>query len=449
MPEQLLPDCDPLQAAAGLADQDGTVLLHTQRDWHGTGKSWLLLDPVWALRREHDEILAEGKVPALARASDRFGTRLEQLRGLAPGSDGEPFPLFAGFLGYEEGSRAFGCRHPRAPGFAVPDAWIGCFDAAVVFGDGGAPRLLQRDLSGFGGPDPAPRQRQLLEQIRDASARGALASPTGRSAKLRFLDQDWHSDAILRIREALVAGETYQVNLTGFASAETTVRPFEHFLKHSAENPVAFAAFLRTEGISISCHSPERLLRIDGDRAQTAPVKGTIARSDDSKARLVASAKDRAEHLMIVDLGRNDLGRRARPGSVEVTSLMETLEVRGIDHLVSRIEARVRPGAGGGLLDSMFPGGSITGAPKRRSMEIISAVERSGRGPYTGSIGYITPEGDMDFNIAIRTAVWQDDEVHFGCGGGIVIDSERGEEFSEARLKTRSFFDSLTRCSTA
>jgi anthranilate/para-aminobenzoate synthase component I len=406
-----------------------------------------MLDPVWVLRREAGEILAEGNVPALAHASDHFGTRLEQLRGLAPDDDGESFPLFAGFFGYEEGSRAFGCRHPEAPGFSLPDTWIGCFDAALVFGDGEAPRLLQRDLSGFGGTDPVPRRHMLLERIRAANTRGAAAAPVGRTGILRFLDEDWHADAILRIRDALVAGESYQVNLTGFASAETTVHPFEHFLKHSSENPVSFAAFVRTSGASISCHSPERLLRIDGDRAQTAPIKGTIERSDKSKARLVASAKDRAEHLMIVDLCRNDLGRRARPGSVEVASLMEPLQVRGIDHLVSRIVASVRPGAAGGLLDSMFPGGSITGAPKRRSMEIISAVERSGRGPYTGSIGYIAPDGDMDFNIAIRTAVWQDDLVHFGCGGGIVFDSDCAEEFAEARLKTRSFFDSLVRCS--
>ena len=159
MPDFALPDCDPLQAATGLADHDGTVLLHTQRGWHGTGKSWLMLDPVWVLRREAGEILAEGNVPALARASDHFGTRLEQLRSLAPDDDGESFPLFAGFFGYEEGSRAFGCRHPKAPGFSLPDTWIGCFDAALVFGDGDAPRLLQRDLSGFGGPDPVPRKR--------------------------------------------------------------------------------------------------------------------------------------------------------------------------------------------------------------------------------------------------------------------------------------------------
>ena len=447
MTHELLPDCDPLLAATGLADRDGTVLLHNQRDWHGTGKSWLLLDPVWVLRREGNEIVAHGDVPSLTRASDHFGTRLEQLRGLAPRDHGEAFPLFAGYLGYEEGSRRFRCRHPEAPGFTLPDSWIGCFDAALVFGDAATPRLLQRDLSAFGGPEPVARKQWLRSRIREAIARATVPAPTGGSARPHFLDEEWHADAIRQIREALVEGSTYQVNLTGFASAETSVSPFEHFLKHSMENPVAFAAFLRTDGASISCHSPERLLRIVGDRAQTAPVKGTMERSDDSRARLVASAKDRAEHLMIVDLCRNDLGRRARAGSVQVAGLMETLEVRGIDHLVSRIEARVRPGAAGGLLDSMFPGGSITGAPKQRSMEIITAVERSGRGPYTGSIGYITPGGDMDFNIAIRTAVWQDDEVHFGCGGGIVIDSDPAGEYSEARLKSHSFFDSLARCS--
>jgi anthranilate/para-aminobenzoate synthase component I len=146
---------------------------------------------------------------------------------------------------------------------------------------------------------------------------------------------------------------------------------------------------------------------------------------------------------MIVDLCRNDLGRCARTGSVEVDGLLEPLEVRGIDHLVSRIRAEVRPGGRGGILDALFPGGSVTGAPKRRAMEIITELELGARGPYTGSIGYVTPDGDADFSIAIRTAIWQDDHVHFGCGGGIVIDSDPATEYAEARLKAASFFDSL------
>ena len=271
--------------------------------------------------------------------------------------------------------------------------------------------------------------------------------PRRSSGPVEFPEPAWHATAVQRIREHLHAGDTYQVNLTGLATAETSVPPFEHFLRHSLENPVPFGACLRICGVTITSHSPERLLRIEGDRAETAPIKGTIARSEDSRHLLRASEKDRAEHLMIVDLCRNDLGRRAVTGSVHVTELLEPLALRGIDHLVSRIEARVRPGGRGGLLDSLVPGGSVTGAPKRRAMEIITEVEKSRRGPYTGSIGYVTPGGDADFSIAIRTAVWSEERVWFGCGGGIVVDSEPESEYAEARLKAESFFATLERCS--
>ena len=168
-------------------------------------------------------------------------------------------------------------------------------------------------------------------------------------------DSDRYAAAFGEVQEHIAAGDTYQVNLTGFATAETTVQPFEHFLKHSRENPVPFASFLRVDGVAISSHSPERLLRIVGDRAETGPIKGTIARTPNSRVELQASEKDRAEHLMIVDLCRNDLGRRAITGSVRVAGLMEPLEVRGIDHLVSRIEARVRPGGRSLLRPNRFP----------------------------------------------------------------------------------------------
>lgn len=443
MPSYLLQDIDPLRVAAGLADADGTILLHTQRAWHGTGGSVLLLDPVWELRAAGTEITESGAVPRLSRPAAHLGARLEQLRGLAPPDDGPGMPLFAGFLGYDAGSAAAGCAHPSPPAFGLPDAWIGCYDTAIVFGAEGPPRLLLRDLTGFGGRSPDGRADALLERIRAAASSTPMAP--GSSGEPRFPDPAWHASAVDRIQQRLRAGDTYQVNLTGFATAETTAHPFEQFLKHSMENPVPFAAYLRIDGVAISSHSPERLLRIVGDRAETAPIKGTIARAPNSRMELRTSEKDRAEHLMIVDLCRNDLGRRAVTGSVRVADLMEPLEVRGIDHLVSRIEARVRPGGRGGLLDSLFPGGSITGAPKQSAMEIITAVEQGGRGPYTGAIGYITPDGDADFNIAIRTAVWHEDQVHFGCGGGIVIDSDPVAEYAEARLKAASFFESLRR----
>lgn len=435
MPVHPLPELDPLAAAAGLAHADGTVLLHSQRDWHGSGRSWLLFDPVGELELRGGRLTQSPQLPLASRPATDPGARLEQLRGLlAPGA-AEEIPLLAGYLGYESASRRLARPHPVAPPFGLPEAWIGVYDAAVAFGDPAGVRLITRADA------PATRARELVERLGEAAACPRRRS--GPSGPVRFFDREWHASAVAAIQAQLRAGESYQVNLTGFASAETGADPFEHFLNHSRQDPVAFASFLTVKGRSISSHSPERLLRIRGDRADTAPIKGTTAAGQGSRGRLRASEKDRAEHLMIVDLCRNDLGRRACDGSVEVAALMEALRVRNIDHLVSRIECRVRPGARGALLDSMFPGGSITGAPKRRSMEIIRDVELSGRGPYTGSIGFLTTGGDLDFSIAIRTAVWESGRVDFGCGGGIVIDSEPGPEFDEARLKARSFFDSL------
>ena len=200
---------------------------------------------------------------------------------------------------------------------------------------------------------------------------------------------------------------------------------------------------MKCQAGTITSHSPERLLRLTGDEAETSPIKGTRATGPGDTARLVASSKDRAEHVMIVDLCRNDLGIHADYGSVRVSAFMDPLRLSGLIHLVSRIQATARGKARAHLLHDLFPGGSITGAPKRRAMEIIATVERGERGPYTGSIGYVDVAGHADWNIAIRTAVWQEGRVAFGCGGGIVLDSDPESEYAEARLKAASFFDTL------
>jgi anthranilate/para-aminobenzoate synthase component I len=146
---------------------------------------------------------------------------------------------------------------------------------------------------------------------------------------------------------------------------------------------------------------------------------------------------------MIVDLCRNDLGRHARYGSVRVEDFAATLRMRNVVHLISRISARLDENRADRVLADLFPAGSITGAPKRRTAQIIGEIEPEIRGPYTGSLGYADLHGNSDWNIAIRTAVWQDRRVHFGCGGGIVLDSDPDLEYEEARWKASSFFDSL------
>jgi len=266
-------------------------------------------------------------------------------------------------------------------------------------------------------------------------------SSPARVADPELPDPGWHRDAVARIHRWLRAGDAYQINLTGFASARTTRDPWTVFRAERDRNPVPFAAYLRAETYTLTSHSPELLLRQRGRAVETAPIKGTAPTGDE--AALLASAKDRAEHVMIVDLARNDLGRSCTYGSVHVRPLLQPLPVRGISHLVSRVHGTLRPGADAALWTDLFPGGSITGAPKRRAMEIITELERGRRGPYTGAVGYVDATGAADWNIAIRTAVWQNDSVHFGTGGGIVIDSDPDREYEEMRWKAASFLDSL------
>jgi para-aminobenzoate synthetase component 1 len=285
------------------------------------------------------------------------------------------------------------------------------------------------------------------EEILRAALHARRGTGTGPRAGLldhiELPDPSRHAEAFGRVQRALRSGEVYQVNLTDFATARCDLDPWLVFEHQSRLNPVPFAAYLNAGEWIVSSHSPELLLSLEGERAMTAPIKGTWAEDDDDLESLRASVKDRAEHIMIVDLCRNDLGVSARYGSVLVSGLMEAMRLHRLVHMVSRIEARVPEGRRAGLLGDLFPGGSITGAPKRRAMEIIAQVESRRRGPYTGSFGGFGRDGRAVWNIAIRTAVWSRGELAFGCGGGIVLDSVAEDEYAEAVLKASSFFDTL------
>lgn len=445
-------DVDPLVLAARVAQRPGSVLLHSQRGWHGRDASALLIDPVWTLtQRGSDPPRWSGRVPD-SRPPDipplelpaHFAARLETFA--APDS-GLPLPGIAGFVSYEAGVRAQGVEPAGPAPFDLDDLWLGAYDAVVHFDDDGV-ELRVADLG-----DLVPTGVRLEERadvLADLLQRQHLASISSSSLcepGVTPLDRAWHRDAMARIDAHLRDGDVYQINLTGFVRAVTEADAWDVFRVESRDNPTAFAAWIRTEGACVTSHSPERLLAVNADRVSTAPIKGTLASGSTADTTLRASAKDRAEHVMIVDLCRNDLGRHAVPGSVRVESLFEGLELRGLVHLVSRISARVPRDRQKTLLGDLFPGGSITGAPKRRAMEIISGLEQHARGPYTGAIGYAAPGGDMDWNIAIRTSVWQNGAAHFGCGGGIVLDSDPDREYDEAMLKAKSFLESLRRTS--
>ena len=289
---------------------------------------------------------------------------------------------------------------------------------------------------------------RLAERIRAAAA--AVPCPTPPrlpDPEPRTPDAEYHA-AIARIQRWIRAGDVYQVNL----SRRLDLRPVEPaivprlYSRLCATSPAQFAAYLDLASHRVVSNSPERFLRALGRRVETCPIKGTRPRAGNPEhdallaKELCRSEKDRAEHVMIVDLERNDLGRVCRTGSISVPRLAELRSFTSVHHLVSSVQGElVDPDNWPVLLAATFPGGSITGAPKLRAMEIIRAVEPVRRGVYTGAIGCFDAAGGVDLSIAIRTAVASGDGLHLHLGGGIVADSEPAAELAETHHKGAVF----------
>jgi para-aminobenzoate synthetase component 1 len=247
-----------------------------------------------------------------------------------------------------------------------------------------------------------------------------------------------YARAFARIQRYLRDGDCYQVNYTQRFSATAAGDPFDAYLRLRRLNPAPYAAFLRVPGAAVLCSSPERFIAVADGEVVTHPIKGTRPRDADPLRdraladELLASAKDRAENIMIVDLLRNDLGRRCATGSVAVPRLCALESFARVHHLVSEVRGRLRADTHAlDVLRDCFPGGSITGAPKQRAMEIIEELEPARRSVYCGAIGYVGHDGRMDTNIAIRTLLFARDRLYCWAGGGIVIDSAADAEYQE------------------
>lgn len=327
----------------------------------------------------------------------------------------------AGFLSYELGY-AF---EPRLAALlpeerALPLLWIGLFREQFTL----APAALDRQFASLAAPPP-------LEAV-------ALG-----------LSEEQHAAAVRRVLDYLRAGDAYQVNLTFPMHFRHGGDPLALYAALRASQPVAHGGIVATGGATLLSVSPELFVETQAGRATTRPMKGTVARGADAAgdaaamAALRADPKQRAENLMIVDLLRNDLGRVSEIGSVAVPNLFSVETYPTLHTLTSEVTSRLRPGlSAGDLIRAMFPCGSVTGAPKLRAMEIIRELEGQPRDVYTGSIGAIAPNGDLRFNVAIRTAtLLPDGRGVYGVGGGIVVDSEAASEFAECRLKARVLTD--------
>ncbi len=309
-------------------------------------------------------------------------------------------------------------------GAASADAWAEATAARI----GGLP------------PPPEPhhgRGREPLEFKLNRSREGYLAD-------------------IGQALEWIAEGQTYQVCLTNELTCHLDADAFELYRTLRRLNPAPFAAFIRWPGGAVLCASPERFLSVDArGRVETKPIKGTIRRDPDPATdralarQLAASEKDRAENLMIVDLLRNDLSRVCETGSVIVPSLMAIESFATVHQLVSTVHGQLRSGASAiNLIRAAFPGGSMTGAPKFHTMELIDRLERRARGVYSGALGWIGDDGAMDLNIVIRTIVAQGGRLSIGAGGGIVADSQPEAEFDEMLLKARALIQAIVLTAT-
>ena len=365
-----------------------------------------------------EKIFFEGEEKRVrADTVEQLPSVLEALDAVA--SSGDPNVLAAGFISYEAGVWIEGSASLVRPHDFLPFAEFFLFDT-----------------------------RRAAVSRRAPPLRAASPSFTfkERASAQRSLSSDEWSCGVADIRDGIARGDVYQVNLSYRTRFAARVDSFALAREIHARSPVLYAVTLASENWAVVSNSPELFLDIDlsAGRAVTKPIKGTAPRGATAEsdaaagARLVASAKDRAENVMITDLLRNDLGRVAVPGGVATTALAELRTFAHLHHLESTVEARLAPGTRlSDVLRATLPGGSITGAPKRAALGFIRRLEPVARGAYTGAAGFVRGDGRAVFNVAIRTAITGRDTVDYHAGGGIVWDSNAGAEWAETLTKSR------------
>ncbi|MDE2118995.1 MAG: aminodeoxychorismate synthase component I, partial [Betaproteobacteria bacterium] len=366
---------------------------------------------------------------------DPFSLLRQQLGKPVAAMPGIPFAGGAlGYWGYDLARRSM-----ILPGLVqnegrLPDMAIGIYDWAAVF-------------------DHQQKTAQLVSQQRFAETKILLPYILERLQRPRELPadtfrvqgrvtsnftRDSYAAAFAQVQNYLQAGDCYQINLAQRFSAAATGDALGAYLTLRSLSPAPYSAFLNMPQAQILCASPERFLRVQNGHVETKPIKGTRPRSSDQQQdrrlaeELRNHPKDRAENLMIVDLLRSDLGKSCAPGSVHVPKLFEVESYATVHHLVSTVEGKLAEGRDAlHVLRDCFPGGSVTGAPKQRAMQIIEQLEPNPRGIYCGAIGYVGFDGSMDTNIVIRTLVYLDNKIRCWAGGGIVADSDAAAEYQE------------------
>ena len=448
---------DPATLFAPFAGRRGSMLLDSPGSPEAGRHAFIAVEPFQWLQNKDEAIELDGRrssgnpFTVLRRELGRFSLQVDP--ALPPLQGG-----VVGCFGYELARHLE--RLPAAAGDdrRFPDLALGFYDVIVAVDC--ARRRAWIVSSGHPEPDPSARRKRaavrleaIAAQIASAAEPAPPASPPRQPAIVANFSRAAYEAAVQRVIDYILAGDIFQANLSQRfdAALPEPMTAWDLYRRLRAGNPADFAAYLALGDTVIASASPERFLRLTGDRVETWPIKGTRPRgatpAEDAAlaAALLASEKDRAENVMIVDLLRNDLSRVCRDGSIAVPSLCRLEALPTVFHLVSTVTGRLRPGLGPvDLLEACFPGGSITGAPKIRAMEIIAELEPTQRGPYCGTIGYIGFDGAMDSSIVIRTFAVKGGRVTFQAGGGIVADSDPAEEYDETLAKARALIAALS-----
>lgn len=435
----------PHQLWPAFASRPGAAFLDTALPGPRARHSILACEPSAVLRSVRDVVtLGTASGPAREIGS---GDAIDVLKTLLAERACDPVPGLPfiggaiGWLGYEAGARRDGVHTARDHnGRELPDLAFGLYDEALVHDHATGETYLVAKTD-----DGLRRLRTLLESPIPSASEFQSAPP--RPA----LDTSTYAEAISRIRSYIAAGDVYQVNYTHRFETPFSGSAAALHLRLRELNPAPHAACLDFGDHQIVSSTPERLLAVRGRRIETRPIKGTLPRlpntTDDAaqRDRLLASGKDLAELLMIVDLARNDLGRVAAPGSVRVESRHDVETYATVHHLVATIAAELAPGLDRfDALRALHPGGSITGAPKIRAMQIIAELESGPRRAYTGALGYLGDDGDADLAIAIRTITCAHGVASYHVGGGITWDSDAATEYQETLHKGRALHDVLS-----
>jgi para-aminobenzoate synthetase component I len=415
--------------------------------------SYIGMDPELEIRLEEKVFCVEGEVSERRLASDFFPSlkkilKKHQTRGR------KPYPFFTGgfvgYFGYEAADLCDKIKFRQKPTLAIPRAFLGFFRNVIVYDH--QKRVYhcatnsRRTANGERGTEkikayfekPAAKAKQQFK----------LKKFTAEMTKGQF------EGMVKKAKNYIAAGDIYQANLSQRFSFGYRGSSMELYGKLRAINPSPFSCFLKTGDLEIVSSSPERLVRKKGHICETRPIAGTCPARGSSKRlgewrkNLLRNEKEKAEHLMLVDLERNDLGRVCDYRSVKVEEFMTLEKYSHVVHIVSKITGKLKKGKDAlDVIKAMFPGGTITGCPKIRCMQIIDELEPVQRGVYTGSLGYIDLYGDMDLNIVIRTILLKKGRGHLQVGAGIVYDSDPEKEYEETLHKAEALVQALREAS--